>query len=226
MSNPLDTESRSPGIVGVLPRNPIPVQPFPRFPTIIKTKNPDIQQAWGAVEIEIDRWRMNLMSAIQGLQQPDFGNAIKAINGTISAMQNTIASITNLQAASASSIKNLANQINVDLSPYLNRETGGTMIGDLILAHDPVKPLEAATRQFVLAQIGSEQRVFEFPSPTNPWPVPHNAGKYPTSVRILVQLPSLAYLVQFSAGVVDVDINHSQITFGGNYQGKAVVGFA
>lgn len=226
MSNPLDNESRTRGIAAVVPRASLPVEPFPRFPTIIQTKNPEIQKAWQGVEMEIDRWRKNLMNAILSIPMPDFSDAIKRINAALDALQQSLAAVTSIQATTNQRIENVANQLTVDLSPFLNRITGGTMIGDLILDHDPVQDLEAATRRFVLAQISSGQMVFVFNSPTNPWPLPHFKGIFPSTVRTMVQLPALSYMINLSGLVSDIDSNNSLADFGANYAGKAILGFA
>lgn len=222
----LDNESTARGIVAVLPRSPVPVEPFPRFPKVIHTKSPEIQKAWVEVETQIDRWRKNLINSIQALAQPDFSDAIARINAALDALQLSISALTSMQAGTALRIEKVVEQLTVDLTPFLNKITGGTMIGDLILAHDPVQNLEAATRQFVLAQVAGDQIVFLFNTPTNPWPLPHFRGKFPSSVRTMVQLPTSAYMVQLSGAVSDPDSNNSTVDFGANYQGKAIVGFS
>lgn len=117
------------------------------------------------------------------------------------------------------------------------KRSGGSMLGFLTLFADPTDPLHAVTKQYVDAAtaaltqyvneniVESDQKVFEFLAPTNPWPLPHGKGKSPGSCRVLVRLPSSTTLFETIGLVTDLDANTSQVEFGANYGGKAILTF-
>ena len=109
-------------------------------------------------------------------------------------------------------------------------KSGGSMTGSLVLADDPVSPLEAATKQYV-----DEQRVEQetaettyrlvVTSPTNVWVLNHNKGRKPSSVRVLLAFTGYSGLYEAFPRVVDVDDNTTTAEFEANYSGEAIAEF-
>lgn len=186
MSNPLDNESRRLVSGAAGPRSTLPVEPFPRFPVEIKTKNPDIQRAWEGLEREIDRWRKNLLNSIQQFQTSDVETAIARIDKTILDIQTVLAGATNSQGASTTIIQQNISQIIDQLDDFLPL-AGGTMLGSLILAHDPAQALEAVTKQYVDVLIASNaQYVHTQLTPDSTWTMVHGRVQRPGGVRLFI----------------------------------------
>ena len=177
------------------------VDRFPQFPEDVKARFPSISQ----YESETERWRQRLQLKLAELG-PDEVEDIVA-----------------------------------EGEDFLQR-SGGTMLGFLTLFADPQNPLHAATKTYVDKSIellkelivdppadspidaGSE-KVFIFLSPKNSWPLPHLQGKYPKSIRTLVKLPTSTTLHEIAATRTDSDEDNSQIDFGANYEGRAILAF-
>lgn len=111
---------------------------------------------------------------------------------------------------------------------YVHRaggDPGGIMTGSLTLSGDPVNPLEAATKQYVDTVQAADKVTIVFVSPTNPWNLPHERGRYPTSVRLLVKFPTSSELVQIGGKVTDVTNNLTRVDFSASYAGQAELDF-
>jgi hypothetical protein len=110
------------------------------------------------------------------------------------------------------------------------RKTGGTMTGSLVLAEDPVLPLEAATKQYVDEQRVEQEDAEEtyrlvVSSPTNIWILNHNKGRRPSSVRILINFAGYSGLYEAFPLITDTDVNTSIAEFDANYTGEAIAEF-
>ena len=101
---------------------------------------------------------------------------------------------------------------------------GGTMKGSLILDHDPVEDLEAATKQYV-DSVGSDKKyTFTQMVPSNVWPAPgdtpsgyieHNLGKKP-SVMIVDDYDQV-----WVGEITYINDNQVSLTFENAISGKA-----
>lgn len=186
MPNPLDNESRRYVTGRVSPLSTLPVEPFPRFPGEIKTKNPDVQRAWEMLEREIDRWRKNLLTAIQQLQTSDIETEIARIDKALTDIQTTLAGATNSQSASTITIQQNVSAILEQLEDFLPL-AGGTMEGQLILAGDPALELEAVTKQYVDALIAANNQYVHIQlTPDSTWTMTHGRAVKPGGVRLLL----------------------------------------
>lgn len=188
MSNPLDNESRKLIVGGSPASSTIPIEPFPRFPNEIKTNNPLIQRAWNQVENEIDRWRKNLFTSMQASQQESPDADIKLLNDQVAALQASLKSIGGQNTGSISTLQQNVTNILTQFGNFL-KLSGGTMIGSLILDHDPVLALEAATKRYVQSVVvGINQYVHVQLTPTTPWYMNHGRDVVPGGVRLFKEV--------------------------------------